>query len=131
MHYPAPDGLVAASTNTEGLPSWDLTDLYSAPGSPALEADLSRAAADAQAFQAQYAGTLSSRSGAELAAALAAYERIEEVLGRLVSYAQLLFSGDSTDPAIGSTLNAMGRTYFAGVGKSTEEPSCTSDVACS
>ena len=40
--------------------------------------------------------------GAELAAALVVYERIEEVLGRLVSYAQLQFSSDSTDPAVGS-----------------------------
>ena len=80
MRYPAPDGLVAASTNTEGLPSWDLTDLYPAPGSPALEADLSRAAADAQAFQAQYAGTLAARSGAELAAALAANKAVADWL---------------------------------------------------
>ena len=35
--------------------------------------------------------------GGELALALEQYERIEEVLGRLVSYAQLLFSADSTD----------------------------------
>ncbi len=33
--------------------------------------------------------------------AIAEYERIEETLGRLVSYAQLLFAGDSTDAAIG------------------------------
>ena len=29
------------------------------------------------------------------------YERIQEMLGRVASYAQLLFAGDSTDPAIG------------------------------
>ena len=39
--------------------------------------------------------------GGVLAAAIAEYERIEEVLGRLVSYAQLLFSGDSTNAEIG------------------------------
>ena len=32
---------------------------------------------------------------------IAEYERIEEVLGRLMSYAQLLFSGDSTNADIG------------------------------
>ena len=36
-----------------------------------------------------------------LAAAIAEYERIEEILGRLASYAQLLFAADSTDAAIG------------------------------
>jgi len=40
-------------------------------------------------------------SGAELAAAIARYERIEEALGRLASYSQLLFAGDSTNAAIG------------------------------
>ena len=39
--------------------------------------------------------------GAELAAVLAEFEMIEEVLGRLMSYAQLQFSTDSNDPAIG------------------------------
>ena len=40
-------------------------------------------------------------SGGALAAAIADYERIEEVLGRLMSYAQLLFAGDSTNAEIG------------------------------
>ena len=40
-------------------------------------------------------------SGGALAAAIAEYERIEEVLGRLMSYAQLLFAGDSTNAEIG------------------------------
>ena len=40
-------------------------------------------------------------TGPDLASAIAEYERIEEVLGRLMSYAQLLFSGDSTDAEIG------------------------------
>ena len=39
--------------------------------------------------------------GEVLAAAIAEYERIEEVLARLGSDAQLLFSGDSTNPEIG------------------------------
>ena len=33
------------------------------------------------------------------------------------------------EPAIGSTLNAIGRTYFSGRGNSTAEPSWTSSVA--
>ena len=46
-------------------------------------------------------GTLGSLTGAALAAVIAEYERIQEILGRVASYAQLLFAGDSTDPAIG------------------------------
>jgi oligoendopeptidase F len=44
---------------------------------------------------------LAGLSGADLAAAIAEYERIQEALGRVASYAQLLFAEDSTDPAIG------------------------------
>jgi len=89
------------------LPSWDLRDLYAAPDSPGLEADLVGALADARAFEAAHGGRLAGLSGAGLAAAIAAYERIEEVLGRVMSYAQLLFSGDSTDAGVGKFYQSM------------------------
>ena len=89
------------SNAAEALPSWDLTDLYPAPDSPAVEADFTRAAADAKAFAAAYAGRLADLSGAKLAAAIAEYERIEEILSRVASYSGLLFAGDSSDPVIG------------------------------
>jgi len=89
------------------LPTWTLADLYPGSDSPQLETDLGRAAADAKAFAASHAGKLASLSGAELAAAIAEYERIEETLGRVMSYAQLLFAGDSTDPAIGRFAQSM------------------------
>jgi len=83
------------------LPSWDLSDLYPGPESPDVAADLAAADRAARDFAAAQAGRLAALSGAEFAAAIAEYQRIEEILGRLMSYAQLLFSGDSTDPAIG------------------------------
>ena len=82
------------------LPSWDLTDLYPAPDSSELAADADRADAAARAFEAEHAGHVAVLPGAGLAAALAEYERIEEILGRLMSYAQLQFSTDSLDPGI-------------------------------
>jgi len=89
------------------LPTWDLRDLYAAPDAPELEADLVRALADAKAFEAQHAGRLAALGGAALGAAIGEYERIEEVLGRVMSYAQLLFAGDSTDPAVGKFYQSM------------------------
>ena len=83
------------------LPAWDLSDLYPGIDSPRIAADLDQADADAAAFAARYAGHLAELSGAALAEALSAYERIEEQLGRVMSFAQLTFSGDSTDGAIG------------------------------
>ncbi len=95
----APDGHAAA--DPDGLPAWDLSDLYPRPDSPAVAHDLDAAEADARTFAAAHAGRLARASGRDLAAAIAAYERIEERLGRLASYAQLLFAGDSTDATIG------------------------------
>jgi oligoendopeptidase F len=96
-----------ATTGAYGLPSWDLRDLYPSPDSPAIARDLDRAEADARAFAAAHAGRLEAHSGAALAEAIADYERIEEVLGRAMSYAQLLFSGDSNDPAVGRFYQSM------------------------
>jgi oligoendopeptidase F len=79
----------------QALPSWDLSDLYASPGDPRLTADLDRAENEAKAFNTSHAGRLMGMSGDALATAIATYERIEEVLGRAMSYAQLVFSGDA------------------------------------
>ena len=85
----------------EVLPTWDLGDLYPAPDSPAVEADFSKAEQAARAFASALQGKLATLPGSTLATAIAEYQRIEEVLGRLMSYAQLLFSGDSSDAEVG------------------------------
>lgn len=94
-------GAQAAEAGSVALPAWDLSDLYPAPDSPAVGRDLDTAEADAKSFNASYAGRLARLSGRELGEAIARYETIEERLGRLASYAQLLFAGDSTDAEIG------------------------------
>jgi oligoendopeptidase F len=105
------DGLAGATPREapkDGeLPTWNLADLYASPQSPDLAADLDGAQAAARAFAGQYAGRLASLPGEALAAAIEAYERIDEALGRVLSYAQLRFSGDSTDPAIGRFSQSM------------------------
>jgi oligoendopeptidase F len=83
------------------LPTWDLSDLYPSADDPAVAADIARAQDMVRGFVAAYAGKLVALPGAAIAAAIAEYERIEETLGRLSSYAQLLFAGESTDPGIG------------------------------
>ena len=65
--------------------------------SPEITADLDRAEAEAKAFAQRYQGRLASLPGSELAAAIATFERIEETLGRVMSYAQLIFAEDATD----------------------------------
>ncbi len=97
----APDGHAAGTGRDAAPPAWDLGALYDGRTSPRIAADLAAAEHDAQDFAARHEGRLAGLDGAGLAAAIAGYERIDEVLGRVMSYAQLLFSGDSADPEIG------------------------------
>lgn len=91
----------SSAASLGALPSWDLGDLYASPDSSALSADLKQCATEAAAFRKSYEGRLTALDGAGLAAAIGAYEAIQEVLGRASSYAQLLYSGDMTDAEIG------------------------------
>jgi len=86
-----------------GLPEWNLDDLYTAMDSPQLKADLAKAENESAAFAARFKGNLEALAtgadpGKELAAAVMAFEGLEELLGRLVSYAGLLHAGDTVDP---------------------------------
>jgi len=101
MRHSAPADAAASLPAADNLPVWDLTDLYPAPESPAVEADFAKAEQAAHAFAAANQGRLAAMSGAALAAAITEYERIEELLGRLMSYAQLLFAADSNNAEIG------------------------------
>jgi oligoendopeptidase F len=83
------------------LPRWDLSDLYPGRDSPELQRDLARSEDEARAFNARHAQKLAGLSGAELGAAIAAYERLGETLGRIMSYASLVHAGDMSDPEIG------------------------------
>ena len=90
------DASTARSTaQGDNLPTWDLSDLYAAPDDPRVTADLTQAEQTAKAFAQVHTGKLATRSGADLAAAIAEYEQIQDMLGRVASYAQLLFAGDS------------------------------------
>ncbi|AHJ62134.1 Oligoendopeptidase F [Granulibacter bethesdensis] len=109
VHTPDGQAVTAGSGSDAGgqLPAWELSDLYPGPDSPALEADIATATRDSVRFAERYAGQLASLDGAGLDEALRDYERIEEILGRLMSYAQLRFSEDSSDPEIGRFYQSM------------------------
>jgi oligoendopeptidase F len=85
------------------LPEWDLGDLYPGMESAAVSADLARALADSEAFATRYRGKLADIAaapdgGARLLAAVEAYEALDDLMGKLGSYAGLLYSGDTADP---------------------------------
>jgi len=86
------------------LPEWDLSDLYESGQSARFETDLRRAQDMAKDFASAYEGKLTAlageaEGGVRLAAAIKDYEALDEILGRLGSYAQLYYVGDTTDPA--------------------------------
>ncbi|MFT8243918.1 M3 family oligoendopeptidase [Roseomonas sp. BN140053] len=100
-------GRAGAAGEAGALPVWDLSDLYAGTTDPRLAADLDAAEAEAVAFEAATAGRVASLSGDALAAAIERFERVEEVLGRVLSFAQLLFSGDATNPENGRFYQTM------------------------
>ncbi|CAO4192948.1 M3 family oligoendopeptidase [Methylorubrum extorquens] len=84
------------------LPEWDLTDLYPSMDAPAFREDLDRAEAESRAFAERYAGRIAEiaagpDASSVLGEAVQTFERIEDLMGRLMSYAGLVYSGDTTD----------------------------------
>ncbi|MFO1056060.1 MAG: M3 family oligoendopeptidase [Dongiaceae bacterium] len=104
----APEAAAATAADpARALPEWDLSDLYPGRDSAALAADLAAAAGDARRFAQAHEGKLETLSGAVLGAAVAEYERQQERLGRIMSYAQLVQAGNITDPEIGKFYQTM------------------------
>jgi oligoendopeptidase F len=92
------------SVNFRHLPEWNLDDLYRGLDDPAIKRDLDRADAECAAFEKAYQGKLAglaatAEGGAALAAAVRRYEAIDDLMGRLSSFAGLLHAGNTVDPA--------------------------------
>ena len=86
------------------MPEWNLSDLYAGIDDPQVTRDLDRGAAESLAFEQAYKGKLAMladgpEAGAALAEAVKRYEALDDLLGRLTSYAGLLHAGDTVDPA--------------------------------
>jgi oligoendopeptidase F len=90
---------------TGKLPEWNLADLYSGIDAPEIARDLARMDAECVAFETEYKGKLAEQTAGEgggkwLGEAVKRYEAIDDLAGRLGSYAGLVHAGDSVDPAI-------------------------------
>src|SRR3954453_10119987 len=95
----------ARAARAEKLPEWNLADLYSGIDAPEVARDLDRMDAECNAFEQDYKGRLAEQTAKEdgggwLAAAVKRYEAIDDLAGRLGSYAGLVHAGDSVDPKI-------------------------------
>ncbi|MEZ5909219.1 MAG: M3 family oligoendopeptidase [Hyphomicrobiaceae bacterium] len=102
LQAPASDASaqVAAANALGAMPEWDLADLYPGPQSKALTGDIDKAGAAARDLRERYQGRLVALAadGRALADAVRAYESLSDLMGRLASYAGLLYAANTTDP---------------------------------
>jgi oligoendopeptidase F len=95
----------AAPAELGELPSWRLTDLYLSPSSEEFRSDLAKAETDAIAFEAKWKGKLkeaAGRSGDQgIGAAVKEFEALDDLMGRIASFAGLTYFSDTSNPANG------------------------------
>jgi oligoendopeptidase F len=95
---PAPPDLGA-------LPEWRLQDLYEGMDSASFAGDLKRAEQEAKLFAEAYRGKIAEiaakpDAGETLAVAVKTYESLQDLTGRIMAYASLLYASDTSNPAI-------------------------------
>ncbi len=99
----ASDTATAPKPELGHLPEWDLSDLYSGIDAPEFQADIARAESESKRFAELYGGRITDLAAGpdasvKLGQAVETYETIEDLMGRLMSFAGLVYSGDTTDP---------------------------------
>src|SRR4051812_44750635 len=90
-----PAGKKSGKPNTGNLPEWNLADLYSGIHAPEIARDLAKLDVECVGFETDYKGKLSEHTAAEgggkwLAQAIRRYEGLDDLAGRLGSYAGLV-----------------------------------------
>jgi oligoendopeptidase F len=99
--------VAAASTGPMSMPPaeqgpvWNLGDLYAGADDPRIDAELEEVDRAAGELEAAYKGKLPELDGEGLADMLERYEAIEDRIGRVSSFAQLLFAADRDNPMVG------------------------------
>jgi len=94
-----------ATADLGALPEWRLADLYEGMDSRRFAADFERAEKEAKRFAEAYRGKLSELAGRAdpgetLAHAVEAYESLQDLTGRIMAYASLLYASDTSDARI-------------------------------
>jgi oligoendopeptidase F len=88
---------------------WDLSDLYSGMDDPSISRDYGGLKERAQQFEEHFRGRIASKDCAPetLRAALDEYEAIHRIQVLPLSFASLMFSADTADPARGALLQHL------------------------
>ena len=106
------------------LPTWKLEDLYSSPTGPDLDADLKRAAADAESFAKDYEGKVAALDGKALGAAVARFEKLSDLMGRIGSYASLYYAQNMAPRRRRSTWNCGRPSLCSSAIRAPARPPC-------
>ena len=88
----------ASGSGFGDLPDWDLTDLYPSADGPEFVADMAELERSCTAFAAAYEGKLAGLDAGGLLACVEAYQRIDIIAGRLMSFAGLRYYQNTIDP---------------------------------
>src|SRR5690625_3216110 len=87
-------------TGAENI-QWDLSDLYASVDDPALQSDIRRVEKLTREYASSYKGKIREFDEGRLKQALQEYEDILELLGKIGSYARLLWSTDTSNAGYG------------------------------
>lgn len=94
-----------AAAELGDLPSWRLEDLYPSATSDAFRSDMKKAEADSIAFETKWKGKLAAaatKSGGDgIGAAVKEFEALEDIMGRIASFAGLTYFSDTSKPENG------------------------------
>ncbi|MDR6667428.1 M3 family oligoendopeptidase [Rhizobium sp. 1399] len=105
LHLSATAPAAASDPALGELPSWRLQDLYPSATSTAFVADMEKAGKAASAFEEKWKGKLAeaaAKKGEEgIGQALKEYEALDDIMGRLGSFAGLTYFSDTSNPANG------------------------------
>lgn len=102
---PLYDANATASGGLGDLPEWDLRDLYVAEDAPELLRDMAWLEAECTAFAAEFEGKLASLNGEAMLSCIHRHERIEQVAGRIMSFAGLRYYQNTMDAGRGKFMS--------------------------
>ncbi|OWV83678.1 oligoendopeptidase F [Rhizobium sp. R72] len=105
INFSASSAASATDAALGDLPTWKLQDLYPSATSTAFTGDMEKAGKQAIAFEEKWKGKLAdaaTKKGAEgIGQALKEYEALDDIIGRLGSFAGLTYFSDTSNPVNG------------------------------
>ncbi|MGR3758563.1 M3 family oligoendopeptidase [Roseobacteraceae bacterium NS-SX3] len=108
LPFPVRDANAASGSDELGnLPEWDLSDLYTSGEAPELARDLDWLEQECAAFAADYEGKLADLDAGGLLECVQRNEKINQVAGRIMSFAGLRYYQLTTDAERAKFLSDM------------------------